>query len=119
MSWSPLIEIVTLEQAKDHLKLPFGPTDEDPDLQIKLYIAHELVIDYLTQKLDDDEHDEWIETMDAWTETTAPKRVIGAILYQFAELYRYRGDEAGPRAEPTLAPALRLLLDRFRDPLVL
>jgi predicted DNA-binding protein (UPF0278 family) len=119
MAWSPSIEIVTLEQAKEHLKLPLDITAEDDDLQIKLYIAHELVIDYLTQKLDDDVHDEWIETMETWTEATAPKRVIGAILYQFSELYRYRGDEPAVREVATLAPAMRLLLDRMRDPLVL
>jgi hypothetical protein len=119
MSWSPSVEIVSLEQAKAHLKLPLDVTEEDDDLQLKLYIAHELVIDYLTQKLDDDEHDEWIETMEDWTASTAPKRVIGAILYQFAELYRYRGDETSVREVATLAPAMRMLLDRLRDPLVM
>lgn len=120
MAWSPLQEIVTLEQAKAHLKLPDydSPSAEDEDLQIKVYVAHELVFDYLTQRLED--ADEWEVEVRSWTTATAPKRVIAAILMVTAELYRFRGDDADAPAREmgTLSPAVIALLYRFRDPAV-
>lgn len=124
MAWSPLVELVTLDQAKAHLKLPLDVTAEDDDLQLKLYIAHEVCMDYLSQRLvvEDDEdseeaYDDWIDTVNAWTSETVPKRVIGAILDQFAQLYRYRGDEAGINPHG-ISPGAEMLLKRFRDPAV-
>jgi hypothetical protein len=118
VAWSPLVEIVTLDQAKAHLKLPLDLTADDDDLNLKLLIAHEICFDYLTQRLEDeDEEGDWEATVDAWTASTAPKRVIGAILDQFAQLHRYRGDEPGldPHA---ISPGAASLLKRFRDPAV-
>ena len=119
MAWSPLQELVTLEQAKSHLKLSLDIDTEDEDLQLKLFIAHEVVMDYLTQRLDD--ADAWAATVQAWTADTAPKRVIGAILVQFGELYRSRGDDVDRReTQPlgTLCPDVVKLLYRLRDPAV-
>ena len=116
MPWSPSIELVTLAQAKQHLKLPLDVEAEDADLELKLEIAHELVMDYLANRLEDE--DEWEEEIEGWTAATAPKRVLGAILYEFARMYRFRGDDGDARNEPTLSGASRLLLDRFRDPSV-
>lgn len=120
MAWSPSIELVTLAEAKQHLKIPDydSPSAEDESLQVKLYIAHELVIDYLSNRLED--QDEWIETMEDWTSSTAPKRVLGAILYEFGRLYRNRGDddERGKSLQPILSPETRILLDRLRDPTI-
>jgi hypothetical protein len=118
MAWSPLVELVTLDQAKAHLKLPLDLTAEDDDLNLKLLIAHEVVMDYLTQRLEDEDTvGDWEAEVDAWTAGTAPKRVLGAILDQFAQLYRYRGDEPGldPNA---ISPGAASLLKRFRDPAV-
>jgi hypothetical protein len=118
--WSPSQELVTLEQAKSHLKLPLDIDTEDEDLQLKLFVAHEVVMDYLTQRLD--EADEWATIVQAWTADTVPKRVIAAILIQFGELYRERGDDADRRYDPsamgTLCPDVVKLLYRLRDPAV-
>lgn len=118
MAWSPSVELVSLEQAKQHLKLPLDVDTEDDDLQLKLLVAHELVMDYLNQRLDDAE--EWDATVTAWTADTAPRRVIGAILIQFGELYRKRGDDTDQRNESlgTLCPDVVRLLYRLRDPAV-
>src|SRR5678816_3413237 len=90
MAWSPLQEFVTLEQAKSHLKLSLDADTEDEDLQTKLFVAHEVVMDYLTQRVSS--ASDWEATVQAWTADTVPKRVIAAILIQFGELYRDRGD---------------------------
>lgn len=126
MAWSPLVELVTLDQVKQRLKLPLDTTAEDDDLNLHLLIAHEEVMDYVTQRLvvEDDEdseaeHDEWIETVDGWTAETAPKRVLGAILAQSVYRYRYRGDdEKAPSREQgqTLCREAENLLYRLRDP---
>lgn len=118
MAWSPLQEIVTLDQFKQHLRLPLDLATEDDALSLKLLIAHEQVFDYLTQRLDDDNLEAWTATVDAWTDATAPKRVIGAILEQAAHLYRYRGDEVTPTAAGELSPGVISLLTRFRDPAI-
>ena len=106
--------LVTLAQAKAHLRLPTDVTADDADLRLKLEVAQELVLDYVAQRVDD--ADDWSDTVDGWDVDTVPKRVQQAILLQFGELWRYRGDEADPRSEPTLAPAIQRLLCLLRDP---
>ena len=129
--WSPLQELVTLDQAKAHLRLPILPavspavvSVDDEDLQMKLLAAHEIVFDYLTQRISDS--DSWEAVVDSWTADTAPRRVIAAILVQFTDLYRFRGDDseeyargsAYKRQEGALNPAVVALLYRLRDPAV-
>jgi len=119
MAWSPLQEFVTLEQAKQHLKLSLDVDTDDEDLQIKLFVAHEVVMDYLTQRVS--EASDWAATVQAWTADTVPKRVIAAILIQFGELYRQRGDDQDRRYTEelgTLCPDVVKLLYRLRDPAV-
>ena len=120
MAWSPLVELVSLDEAKGHLKLPLDNTSEDDDLTLKLQIAHELVMDYLTQRLEDeDDEGDWEATVDAWTSETVPKRVKGAILFECGRLYRQRGDDdEGQVGAPLLSAFSRVLLDRFRDPAI-
>lgn len=121
MAWSPLQEIVTLDQFKAHVKLPADVVSEDDDLTLKLLIAHEMVFDYLTQRVDEDNLEEWTATVDAWTAETAPKRVLGAILAQAAFLYRRRGDDNDrvPTVEgAAICQDAEMLLKRFRDPAV-
>lgn len=110
--------LVTLAQAKAHLKLPTVTTD-DRDLQAKLDAAHEIVGDYIKQRRDDDDGVTWAETVDAWDADSAPKRVLQAVLLQFADLYRFRGDDEGAkRGQGELSAAVTALLYRLRDPAV-
>ena len=108
--------VVTLRQAKAHLNLPPDVTVGDADLKLKLEAAHEIVADYLTQRRSD--ADEWTATVDAWTAATVPARVVHAILLQFGDLYRFRGDDADApqRAPGELAQGVTALLYRLRDP---
>jgi hypothetical protein len=119
MAWSPLVELVTLDQAKDRLKLPLDSDAEDDALTLQLQIAHESVMDFLAQRVSD--QDTWQAEVDAWDAETAPKRVIGAILEQVAFQYRFRGDDVESNArdkDDVLCPNAAALLKRFRDPAI-
>jgi hypothetical protein len=111
-------ELVSLEQAKAHLRLV--GTTEDEDIQLKLDQATALVLDYINQRVDETEAAAWAGTIASWTDETAPPQVQAAILIQCAELYRFRGDDAA-QDEPKLvygylAPRVVNLLHRLRDP---
>lgn len=117
MAWSPLVELVTLDQAKQRVKLSLDIDTEDDDLSLMLLLSHEEVMDFVAQRVS--EQDDWQTEVDAWDADTAPKRVLGAILEQFAFHYRFRGDDEGAQQfsgdEVLCPPALRLL-KRLRDP---
>lgn len=107
------LELVTLEQAKKHLRL--SGSHEDDDVRAKLRQAHGIIADYLSSTDTD-----WIAEVDAWTDETLPEDVRGAILLQFGELYRFRGDEVDqPKREPgCLSDTIRALLARKRQPVI-
>jgi len=107
-------ELVTLETAKKHQRVTHS--HEDDDLRMKLRQAQDIIIDYL----DESRSTEWAAEMDAWTEDTVPERVRGAILLQFAELVRFRGDDidAPPRERGCLSPAIMAYLNRTRRPVL-
>jgi hypothetical protein len=107
-------DLVTLEQAKKHLRL--SGSHEDDDLRMKLTQAQDIIIDYL----DESRSTEWAAEMDAWTEETVPERVRGAILLQCAELVRFRGDDVDEpkRERGSLSPAIVAYLNRTRMPVI-
>ena len=113
-------DLANVDQLKRELKLPLDSTAEDDVLQRKLDDATELVLDYVGQRLGDTAED-WAETVAAWTEDTAPKAVIAAVLDLSVALYRFRGDDVeGPKwlEEGHLPPSVRMKLDRLRDPVI-
>lgn len=118
MAWaSPLPEFVTLDQLKQRLKLPLEHFEEDDDLLLQLEIAHEMVMDFIAQRVSG--LAAWQATADAWTESTVPRRVKGAILAQAVWLYRFRGDDTDTPARPAgsaICPESAALLMRLRDP---
>lgn len=104
-------DVVTLEDAKAHLRITSD--QDDFDLSEKLLDATQIVIDYLTRR-----DATWNATMEAWTADTVPRSVRAAILVQLGELTRKRGDD--PTLEPVtpvgLSPTVMALLMRYRDP---
>jgi hypothetical protein len=114
---SPLPSIVTLAQAKTAARIV--QTDEDDDLALRLEVAHELVLDFVNNRVDDSD-DAWLETILAWDADNAPRRVKGAILSMFVHLTRLRGDDVGKEAavyaDGNLPEQVRMLLYRLRDP---
>lgn len=110
-------ELVTLAQAKQHLKMPTGPAASEADLQRKLNAAHDVVEDYLKQRRSDG--DTWAAEVDAWTDDTAPPRVLEAICRMFADLTSDRGDDKTRHREPGQLPEeVVILLYRLRDPAI-
>jgi len=116
MASPPIIpELVTLEQARVHLRLgPVTALGHD-DVQSKLDQATMIILGYL-----DRGDDAWTAEMQAWTIDTVPREVQAAVLLQLGDLYRFRGDdEAGAapaRERGYLALGVTALLHRLRDP---
>ncbi len=117
---SPLPTIVTLAQAKSAARIT--AVTEDDDLYLRLEIAHEWCLEYLNNRLEDDDTDgDWLATMLTWDEDNAPRQVKGAILHTFVHLTRFRGDDAAgeaPELTNGLPPLARAMLDRLRDPTI-
>lgn len=104
--------LLTLTQAKRHLRIETETTDplseEDEDLTLKLAQAEAVILDYLAVPVD------------TWTAETVPLFVQAALLYQVAELWRFRGDDVerdGVSHEPgQLSRFVMNVLRRSRDP---
>jgi len=119
MAWSPLQELVTLDQVKDRLRIPRTHLAEDEDLQLQLEIAHEVCMDFIAQRVSG--LAAWQSTADGWTASTVPRRVVGAILAQTVWLYRFRGDDTDTpeRNEgAAICKEAAALLMRLRDPAI-
>jgi len=110
--------LVTLDEAKTHLRLPLTDTSHDADLMAKLDAAEAIILDYLnlTPAMRD--------TTAAWSAATVPLPAKHAILLELGELWWERGDdrEGPPRWTPTdgqpdLAPWIIGVLRRIQ-PLV-
>jgi hypothetical protein len=111
--------LVTVAEAKTHLRLAPDDTSLDADLTQKLNAAEAIVLDVLNLTPD-------MRTMTAaWDAATVPLPVKQAILLEVGELWRFRGDdtEVPERWTPDtgaidLAPAILGLLRRVQ-PLVI
>lgn len=116
--------LCTLEQAMLHAKLgtPSGgspmPANES-DLLLKLDIAEELVLSRISQRRDDGSPS-WADTVAAWTAQDVPAIVLGAILWQFCEMQRFRGDDdpSTPDRIYVLHPMAERLVAKLHDPTV-
>lgn len=118
--------LISLEQAKQHLRLPPSAgsppgsplTDEDLDLQLKIDAAEALVLDYVAQRRTDTASPAWLDQVVSWDLTTVPPVIAAAVLLQLGELWRFRGDdETGPaRPHGHLSPMITAILHRYRDP---
>lgn len=113
------MSLVTLHQAKQHLRIT--SSDEDEDLERKLDHATAIVLDYISRSSDAD----WTATIAAWDEITVPMVVQAAILRMCANLYQFRGDDSDKDREwwlserdGYLAPDVTSLLRRYRDPVL-
>jgi hypothetical protein len=113
---------VTLQQAVDHLLIPIvvDATPPDPrqaDIQLKLDQAEAIILDYIKGGPP-------IVNPLIYNPDPPPIDPViqAAILLEFAELYRFRGDEQfkeGPEHDldiSQLSPTITNLLRRKRDP---
>jgi hypothetical protein len=109
--------LITVAQAKAHLRMP-GVPDDDPDLLQKMAAAEAAILTYINTT------DYWRSVSVGWTdETTTPADVQHAILTKLAEMDRYRGDDvqgqgAAYEATSDMSPEITRLLRRWRDPVL-
>jgi hypothetical protein len=111
--------LVTLQQAKDYLRLgtPAGHPD-DAALQLVVDAAEYVILEYLSPYPED------VLIVAGWTPATAPPIVPQMILFQAGEFWRFRGDDlegGGPRRDldrGDLAPLVVGALRRLRTPVI-
>lgn len=121
--------LITQQQAVDHLRLPQNlgtqssgsPDSSSPilrDLRTKMRQAEALILDYLKVSLVSPP--DWDAEAD-----TVPLVVQIATLVQLAELWRFRGDDAGSIEQSAnygtdgqLSPQVTNYLRRWRDPAI-
>lgn len=124
--------IVTLAQAQAHLRIsPMMSMDSPPqplpdqDLQQKIDAATQLVCEHISDRQPADP--DWITEIESWNTAEdspanpAPPLVVLAVLELTADLYRFRGDDAGDdrgREAGFLPMPVRNLLVRYRDPVL-
>ena len=118
--------LVTLDQARAHLHMNAATGSPDPDaadLQLKIDAATQLVCEYIADRNPIDQA--WIDTIEAWgtgSPPLAPPPLIqAAVLFQFGELMRFRGDDPeGPARDPYshLSLFAENILRRYHDPVV-
>lgn len=109
-----MANLITLDTAKKHWK---GDYDAE-DLQRKLDQAEAFILNYIARSNDA----AWTAEMAAWTDETVPGQVQAAILLQFQELNRFRGDDTAqdvPKREHGYpSPAIVATLYQSRDPVI-
>lgn len=101
------VPLVSLDEAKRHLRIPITDTVHDADITVILDAAQDLIITKLGPAADP-----------TWTETTAPRPVRHSIKLLLDGFYERRG---GDEASDSLRKALEtidLLLALYRDPTV-
>jgi hypothetical protein len=95
--------LVTLQQGKDHLRIPTAAGDPgDVDIQLKLDQAEAIVLDYLKRP-----------TPETWDASTVPGMVTASILLVLSDLFEHR-DDLKPSTDTWLA--VERLCMRQRDP---
>jgi hypothetical protein len=119
--------VVTLDQARLHLNMPpsvGSPDSADADFQMKIDAATQLVCEYISDRNPADPA--WIAEIESWgvagSPVLAPPALIqAAVLFQFGEFVRFRGDEhEGPLRDPysSLSPIVEGILRRYHDPVL-
>lgn len=97
--------LVTLDQAKAHLRVEHNADNDD--IQLKINAASVAVVNYC-------------KTTDAqgWDETTAPADVQNAVLLLLGDFYKTRegGDPSNDVALGYFPVPVTALLHRYRDP---
>lgn len=110
--------LVTLDEAKMHLRLPLTDTTQDGDLTQKTDAAEAIILDFLNLT------PAMRTTTSAWTAGTVPLPVKHAILLELGELWFGRGDDPeAPVRQPDdgtadLAPAIVGLLRRVQPKVI-
>lgn len=100
-----MVALVTLEAAKEHLRI--DDPDQDEEVTDRIGDASDIVIDYLKRP----DHE--------WTEDDVPGNVRASVLLVLGALWQNR-EGVGQYAEDMdpISPAVVSLLRRMRDPAI-
>lgn len=104
-------ELITLDEAKGHVRLTHD--DEDADLNDKLEAAQAIILRAMRRR-----DTAWNAEIEAWTAATVPRPVRQAIIVQFGELTAKRGDEDPTPVAPTptsLSATVKAILGDYLD----
>lgn len=85
--------LISVDEAKAQARI--SSTDEDDQIEAMTGVATDIVISALLASTSDSSLSSEIAS---WDEDSVPNGVKVAILTQFMELYRFRGDEEPPKA---------------------
>lgn len=112
-----MVMLVTLDEAKAHLRVTHDLEDEDITLRIEA--ASESVISYIKDASLDFVDSSGVIILDESGVSTVPKRVKMATLLLLGAFYRHRGEDGGQAANfqmGFLPPAVTALLYPLRTP---
>lgn len=95
--------LITLDQAKVHLRIDTDDPEIEEDLLSKMEQASAIILDY-------------IEVIDSgWDETTVPEHIRTTVLMVLGNLWEHRGDTK--ESEP-ITEAIKSVLRRTRTPVL-
>ena len=100
--------LVSLEQAKAHLRVT--STDSDNDIQLKIEQASTLILERCGSTA------YWRAITATWTDSTVPQSVQAAVFLMVAHLYEHRGDDMN--IDAALWMAIDRLIPMNRDPVI-
>jgi hypothetical protein len=100
--------LVSLEQAKAHLRV--SSTDSDDDIQLKIEQASTLILERCGSTA------YWRAITATWTDATVPQSVQAAILLMVGHLHENRGDDM--KADEALWMAIDRLIPMNKDPVI-
>ena len=100
--------LVTLSQAKDHLRV--RDDDSNADIQLKAEQASATILDRCNSTA------WWRAITTTWTDATVPASVQAAVLVLLSHLYEHRGDDMA--ADAALWEAIDRLIAMKKDPVL-
>ncbi len=109
--------LLTLDAAKQHLRVDFP--DDDEDIQRKIDAASEIVLDYIKRR--GPRPDEANPTPPDWTSDDVPSPIAAAVAIVLSKLYDDRAagkEDVENVALGYLTPSVTAILHRLRDPAI-
>ena len=100
--------LISLEQAKDHLRIV--STDSDDDIELKVEQASALILERCNSTA------WWRAITPTWTQETVPPSVQAAILIVLSHLHENRGDDM--KTDEALWMAVDRLIPMNKDPVI-
>jgi len=98
------VALLSLAQAKSHLRIALDDSSRDEDIYAKVEEASGIILDYLKIP----------EAEQTWTEDTVPWHVRSAVKLMLTHLHEHAGDDM--TTDENLWHAIRRMLERSRDP---